>query len=477
MVKKFKVKNGFPTMSAILTTHSIAQAKHIYRILKEMKDNGTLLNGRQFDERHQLIDKDFPRVAITFSTNPDQLEKNEQDDELVEIMKEYAKQFDASPYQDEKLYNQNINKRLARKEKQYQSDGQWLDFVIVVDRLLTGFDSPTIQTLYVDREMNYQKLLQAFSRTNRIYTGKDSGLIVSFRKPFTMRENVRNTFRLFSNEKQNFDQLIPKEYEEVKKEFIECLILYKQSEADLSDNPNDLKTMIAQVSAYQKLEKSYKALRSYDQYEEDFEEFSEVVEQLPQYQGKTENIKTKIKEMIEDEEHPEEDFEKLLQEIAFSSQLNATHKDVVDSFYINQLLKAIQLNEAGAVEKFEKEIQQKDPQIQKMYHTLKDQLVNTTEEIDVAQLKETSIQNEIQRQLQKEAEEFGLSFDILQSAMNEYQSDKKTIPYLTHLLDSMTLSKEEFEAKTGEKYRRRTKVLEERLQQNFEQLQKWKEEL
>ncbi|MCT3143393.1 type I restriction endonuclease subunit R, partial [Lactococcus lactis] len=137
--------------------------------------------------------------------------------------------------------------------------------------------------------------------------------------------------------KQNFDQLIPKEYEEVKKEFIECSTLYKQSEADLSDNPNDLKTMIAQVSAYQKLEKSYKALRSYDQYEEDFEAFSEVVEQLPQYQGKTENVKTKIKEMIEDEEHPEEDFEKLLQEIAFSSQLNATHKDVVDSFYINQL--------------------------------------------------------------------------------------------------------------------------------------------
>ncbi|MFX3756349.1 hypothetical protein ACJBQH_10550, partial [Streptococcus suis] len=77
--------------------------------------------------------------------------------------------------------------------------------------------------------------------------GKDSGLIVSFRKPFTMKENVQNTFRLFSNENQNFDQLIPREYEEVKKEFIECSTLYKQSEADLSDKPNDLKTMIAQV--------------------------------------------------------------------------------------------------------------------------------------------------------------------------------------------------------------------------------------
>src|SRR5699024_2551784 len=151
-----------------------------------------------------------------------------------------------------------------RKEKQYQLDGQWLDFVIVVDRLLTGFDSPTIQTLYIDREMNYQKLLQAFSRTNRIYTGKNSGLIVSFRTPFIRKENVLNTFHLFTNEKQNFDQLIPREYEEDKREYIECSTLYKQSEAELSENPNDLKTMSAQVSAYQKLENSYKALRSYD---------------------------------------------------------------------------------------------------------------------------------------------------------------------------------------------------------------------
>lgn len=477
IVKKFNVKNGFPTMSAILTTHSIQQAKRIYQLLKEMKADGSLLNGQNFDKRHQLIDKDFPRVAITFSTNPDQLEKNKQDDELVAIMEDYAHQFDVSPYQDEKLYNQNINKRLARKEKQYQTDGQWLDFVIVVDRLLTGFDSPTIQTLYVDRELNYQKLLQAFSRTNRIYTGKESGTIVTFRKPFTMKENVQRTFRLFSNEHQDFDQLIPREYEEVKKEFRDLSSQYAQAELDLSENPNDLKTMIAQVSAYQKLEKSYKALRSYDQYEEEVEEFSGVVNQLPQYQGKTENVKAQIKEIIEEEAEMDDDFDNLLQEITFSSQLNATHKDIVDSFYINQLLKAIQDNEKGAVEKFEKEIQQKDPMIQQMYHELKDQLVKTTENIDITQLKETSIQKEIQKRLQQESDEFGLSLEFLQSAMNEYQKEQTTIPYLTHLLDSMSISKEEFETKTGEKYRRRTKVLEERLKQQFEHIQKWKEEL
>ena len=134
----------------------------------EMKYHETVLNGRQFDDHNQLIDKAFPRVAITFSTNPDQLEKNERDDELVEIMKEYSKQFDVSPYQDEKLYNQNLNKRLARKEKQYQSDGQWLDFFIVGERLLTGFDSLTLQTLYIDQEINYQKRFQALSSTNLI---------------------------------------------------------------------------------------------------------------------------------------------------------------------------------------------------------------------------------------------------------------------------------------------------------------------
>lgn len=56
-------------------------------------------------------------------------------------------------------------------------------------------------------------------------------------------------------------------------------------------------------------------------------------------------------------------------------------------------------------------------------------------------------------------------------------SEGKVIPYLSHLLDTMTLSKEAFEEKTGEKYRRRTKVLEQLLQKNFDIIQKWKEEL
>lgn len=476
LIKKFNVKNGFPTMSGILTTHSIAQAKRIYKMLKKMKAEGTLINGRQFDERHQLIDSNFPRVAITFSTNPDQLDKNEQDDELVEIMRDYAHQFDSTPYEDEKLYNQNINKRLARKETQYQMNGQWLDLVIVVDRLLTGFDSPTIQTLYVDREMNYQKLLQAFSRTNRINAGKDVGMIVTFRKPETMKINVQDTFRLFSNETQDFKVLIPKEYTEVKEEFESFAQAYHQTEDELLENPTDVKAMINQVSAYQKLEKSYKALKSYDEYEEDVERFAEVVEELPTYQGKVENLKVKIKDKLTDEEDIL-DIEELLAGIAFSSHLNATHKEAVDSFYINQLLKAVQENQEGAIEKFDKEIQLKDPLVQPMYQEIKEKLLNTQEPLDVVRLKDDAIQGKIDELTQNQARDMGLSVEFLQSAVNEYRSEGKVIPYLAHLLDTMTLSKEEFEAKTGEKYRRRTKILEQLLQKNFDIIQKWKEEL
>ncbi|WP_420537940.1 type I restriction enzyme subunit R domain-containing protein, partial [Leuconostoc mesenteroides] len=122
---------------------------------------------------------------------------------------------------------------------------------------LTGFDSPTIQTLYVDREMKYQKLLQAFSRTNRIYSDKDAGMIVTFRKPETMKENVQDTFRLFSNENQNFEALIPKEYSEVRSEFDDLVNQYFQAEVTLEENPGHLPSMIEQVKAYQKLENSY----------------------------------------------------------------------------------------------------------------------------------------------------------------------------------------------------------------------------
>lgn len=477
LVKKFNVQNGYPTMSAILTTHSIAQAKRIYHKLQEMKREGTLFHGKDFDDKRRLIDQDFPRVAITFSTNPDQLEKNQQDDELLEIMKEYSEMYDQAAYTDEKLYNQNINKRLARKEAQYQKDGQWLDLVIVVDRLLTGFDAPTIQTLYVDREMNYQKLLQAFSRTNRLYPGKDNGMIVTFRKPATMKKNVEETFRLFSNEKQNWQELIPPEYQTVKSNFEEVRKAYQTTKNQLEENPNDLKRKIAKLKAFQKMEKVYKALKSYDEYEDEIEQFTSFDKKMDDYRGNAENLRGEIKHELEDSDGDKPDIDELLQDIEFSSQLNATHEDKVDSFYINQLLKNLQEDMEGAEEKFDEEIKLKDPMVQPIYHKIKHQIKSSPEEVDIKEIKYKMFNEEINNQLQEESINYALPEESVKSAFNEFQPEKTEIPYLASIVDNMTLSKGIFEEKTGKKYRSRTKVMENVLKDVFTRLQKLKEEI
>jgi type I restriction enzyme R subunit len=93
VLDKFKVVNGIPTMSGILTTHSIAQAKRIYRKLVELKESGSLITGKPLDERRRLHDPDFPRVAITYSLSEKQGEKNQAADELLEIMREYDATF------------------------------------------------------------------------------------------------------------------------------------------------------------------------------------------------------------------------------------------------------------------------------------------------------------------------------------------------------------------------------------------------
>ena len=67
-------------------------------------------------------------------------------------------------------YNSDLNDRLARKKERFAFREEQLDLVIVVDRLLTGFDAPCLSTLFMDRQpMKPQHIIQAFSRTNRLF--------------------------------------------------------------------------------------------------------------------------------------------------------------------------------------------------------------------------------------------------------------------------------------------------------------------
>ena len=109
---------------------------------------------------------------------------------MKEALADYNEMF-GTHYSIEQIdaYNKNLNERLARKNR-FKSRNQQLDLVIVVDRLLTGFDAPCISTLFVDRQpMKPHDIIQAFSRTNRLFDSKkEYGQIVTFQSPKEYKE-------------------------------------------------------------------------------------------------------------------------------------------------------------------------------------------------------------------------------------------------------------------------------------------------
>lgn len=90
---------------------------------------------------------------------------------MKESLDDYNKMFDTHYDLDQiTSYNANLNDRLARKIDKFKTRNQQLDLVIVVNRLLTGFDAPCLSTLFVDRPpMHPHDIIQALSRTNRIF--------------------------------------------------------------------------------------------------------------------------------------------------------------------------------------------------------------------------------------------------------------------------------------------------------------------
>lgn len=169
------------TYTAILTTSSIKQAQRYYDLFKRVKAGKESTVTINEEIKRKL--SDFPKVAITYSVGENTDTASFNQDKMKESMKDYNDLF-GTQFTMEQLnaYNANVNDRLARKKKLFQVREAQLDLVIVVDRLLTGFDAPSLSTLFIDRKpMRSYSIIQAFSRTNRLFDNlKRYGQIVSF---------------------------------------------------------------------------------------------------------------------------------------------------------------------------------------------------------------------------------------------------------------------------------------------------------
>ena len=183
----------FPRLSAggkfhaILATSSIPEAIAYYRLIREK--NPDLKITAIFDPS---IDNNGTDRAIV------------KEEGLVEILTDYNNWFKQSfGIPSWQVFKKDVAKRMAHK-KPYQRIGrdQQLDIMIVVDQMLTGFDSKWVNTIYMDKLLRYEGLIQAFSRTNRLF-GHDKrfGVIRYYRRPHQMERNIEDAFALYAHGK------------------------------------------------------------------------------------------------------------------------------------------------------------------------------------------------------------------------------------------------------------------------------------
>lgn len=203
-------------------------------------------------------------------------------DELQAIMDDYNKMFGtAFTTENFRAYYDDINLRMKKKK----ADMKPLELCLVVGMFLTGFDSKKLNTLYVDKNMEYHGLLQAFSRTNRVLNEKKRfGKIVCFRD---LKSNVDTSIRLFSNS-DNPEDIVRPPFEEVKQEYRTLATEFLQKyptpgSIDFLQSENDKKNF---VLAFRDIIRKHAEIQIYEDYSEDADDLGLTEQQFNDYKSK-----------------------------------------------------------------------------------------------------------------------------------------------------------------------------------------------
>lgn len=293
------------TYEGLLTTSSIQMAQRYYELLKKVKNGETSL---QIDEKMKQVLPDFPKFAITYSVTENEegshLNQQKMQESLDDYNEMFGTKFDLSQIQG---YNGNLNKRLARKSPKFKSRSEQLDLVIVVDRLLTGFDAPCMSTMYIDRQpMGPHDLIQAFSRTNRILNkNKAYGQIVTFQAPKLFKECVDNAVKLYSA--GSTETALLAEWEEVEPAFCKALKALRVSAEKPSDIPGlSQKEKAVFAKMFQSFDTLFAQLKSFSQYDDAMlESYGLEKDEYEDYVAQYLNVKEELKKNPDDPQKEE----------------------------------------------------------------------------------------------------------------------------------------------------------------------------
>ena len=263
-------------------------------------------------------------------------------DELQTIMDDYNDMFGTSfTTENFRAYYDDINLRMKKKKADMKS----LDLCLVVGMFLTGFDSKKLNTLYVDKNMDYHGLLQAFSRTNRVLNEKKRfGKIVCFRD---LKSKVDASIKLFSNS-NNLEDIIRPPFNEVKKNYQELTTSFLEqyptpSSIDLLQSERD-KTQF--ILAFRDVIKKHAEIQIYDEFEEDATDLGMSEQQFMDFRSKYLDIydavdggrKPSGKDSTPDEdaEPTETSTDSVIGDIDFCLEL--LHSDIINVTYILDLI-------------------------------------------------------------------------------------------------------------------------------------------
>lgn len=214
---------------AILATSSIPEAVSYYRKFREK----------------------YPDLKVTGLFDPTIDNKGgkkslEKEDGLKEMLNDYNslfdQNFDIGGYA---RFKKDVSARLAHKRpyEKIRPEKQ-LDLLIVVNQMLTGFDSKWVNTLYLDKVLVYQNLIQAFSRTNRLFNinEKPFGSIRYYRLPHTMKRNIEDAVKLYSGDRPQglFADHLPDNIRHMNMTFADMVTIFKNADVpDMDRLPDD----------------------------------------------------------------------------------------------------------------------------------------------------------------------------------------------------------------------------------------------
>ena len=410
--------------SAIFCVSNVKTLIKYYEILKRKKAAGQhdLRIGTIFSyqaneddsDANGFIETDIPLEGVSDARGQYVVENKHSREKLEEYIKDYNEIYGTNFSTDNFYgYYKDIGKRVKARQ---------VDILLVVNMFLTGFNSPPLNTIFVDKNLKYHGLVQAFSRTNRILGQKKSqGNVVCFRN---LKKATDEAIELFAN-KDAVEEIFLEPYDKYREKFARAVEELRKI-APTVDSVNDLETEedeLKFIQAFRELLRIKNVLNCFTEFtfddlpvdEQEFEDYKSKYLDLYD-KVKTNNLKEKVS---------------ILDDIDF--ELELIRRDEINVSYIIALLRNMQEAKPAEQEKqrktilgiLESEIQLRSKK-ELIERFIAEHFPAIPKGIDVGEVFDTYWEEEKQKAVQKLSESEGLYLEGLQKVIGDYLFTEKT---------------------------------------------------